>query len=142
MSEQTVKLYGRLLGRLELPPGVTLECMPGSSVGPAVDQDADALTSEQQELLDGATRDACALTGQDISPEAVRLAAEVANAVELETGIKSKVPHATLFHICEIAVRLEGQPAVEIAGAMVSLTLKLLETHAKPARQKLPKWKR
>ena len=57
------------------------------------------------------------LLGRDVAPEAVQLAAETASSL----GMGDAVPLRTLLHVCELALRLQGEPPRVVAGAIMML---------------------
>ena len=81
-----------------------------------------AMVAEARELL-----------GRDVAPEAVQLAAETASSL----GMGEAVPLRTLLHVCELALRLQGEPPRVVAGAI--MTLLAAQAVATPSRPKRPK---
>ena len=85
-----------------------------------------AAIAERDEALRAMVAEARELLGRDVAPEAVMLAAETARALELGEA----VPLRTLLHVCELALKLQGQPPRTVAGAIMGLLAKQAASQA------------
>ena len=70
------------------------------------------------------------LLGRDVAPEAVQLAAETASAL----GLGEAVPLRTLLHVCELALKLQGEPPRVVAGAIMTLLAEQAASQAPTVR--------
>ena len=70
----------------------------------------------------------------DVAPEAVQLASDTANAL----GMPADLPLVTLLAVSELALKLQGEPPLTVAGAI--MTLLAAQAAATPSKPR-PKYR-